>query len=148
MDPATLSKGKRITCAQVTDMETKAKLEALDKMGGGITVNYPDVLKVLDGFHSVKITNQTTGKEEVLCLVKMCVACSKGYASNPPFPKDGKRCGGCHNVYYCNVECQKKDWKRHKKECKKAQTAKQECRALKKEKRKKKKKKKGRSQKK
>eukprot|EP01084_Bolivina_argentea_P149312 260842_1 len=27
-------------------------------------------------------------------------------------------CSGCKRVYYCNVKCQTKDWKRHKKECK------------------------------
>eukprot|EP01083_Nonionella_stella_P163914 541042_1 len=28
-------------------------------------------------------------------------------------------CGKCKNVYYCNVECQRSDWKQHKKVCKK-----------------------------
>ncbi len=27
------------------------------------------------------------------------------------------QCERCLNAYYCNVECQRKDWKRHKKEC-------------------------------
>jgi hypothetical protein len=37
-------------------------------------------------------------------------------ATNP----DGKLqyCSSCRGVKYCNSECQKKDWKRHKKECK------------------------------
>lgn len=30
-----------------------------------------------------------------------------------------KKCSGCEKVYYCNAECQKKDWSNHKKECKK-----------------------------
>ena len=28
-----------------------------------------------------------------------------------------KRCGGCKTVSYCGAECQKKDWKRHKRAC-------------------------------
>jgi hypothetical protein len=27
-------------------------------------------------------------------------------------------CGGCHGVWYCDGDCQKADWSRHKKECK------------------------------
>lgn len=30
-----------------------------------------------------------------------------------------KQCDRCRRAYYCSKECQEKDWKRHKKECKK-----------------------------
>ncbi|KAF9007114.1 hypothetical protein BDQ17DRAFT_1302547 [Cyathus striatus] len=30
-----------------------------------------------------------------------------------------KRCSACHLVYYCNTNCQNRDWKNHKPECKK-----------------------------
>lgn len=33
-------------------------------------------------------------------------------------PTDQK-CKGCGMVYYCGSDCQKADWKRHKKQCKK-----------------------------
>jgi hypothetical protein len=29
-----------------------------------------------------------------------------------------KKCGNCLKIYYCSLECQKKDWQRHKIECK------------------------------
>ena len=31
--------------------------------------------------------------------------------------EDSKKCGQCHRVYYCSVQCQKKDWKSHKATC-------------------------------
>ena len=30
-----------------------------------------------------------------------------------------KKCGGCNNIFYCSKECQRTDWKEHKKICKK-----------------------------
>ena len=33
-----------------------------------------------------------------------------------------KSCGQCHLVHYCSVECQRKDWKTHKKNCKDTDT--------------------------
>ena len=32
-----------------------------------------------------------------------------------------KICGGCRSVYYCNITCQRKDWKAHKSGCQQAQ---------------------------
>jgi hypothetical protein len=29
-----------------------------------------------------------------------------------------KKCAGCHSVFYCNAECQKKDWSNHRVACK------------------------------
>jgi len=39
----------------------------------------------------------------------ICIICSKTRARF--------ECGRCHSVDYCSKECQKKDWKRHKKLC-------------------------------
>ncbi len=48
------------------------------------------------------------GKE----ILNFCKFCNKKNVVN--------RCSGCKSVYYCNTNCQKKDWKlSHKKNCKK-----------------------------
>ena len=31
--------------------------------------------------------------------------------------EEAKRCGKCHKVFYCSVQCQRKDWKSHKEAC-------------------------------
>ena len=41
--------------------------------------------------------------------VGVCPVCSKN-ADN--------RCTACRKIFYCSRECQKKDWKTHKLECK------------------------------
>eukprot|EP01083_Nonionella_stella_P073740 199599_1 len=35
-------------------------------------------------------------------------------------PSVSSRCGACKKVYYCNQICQRNDWKKHKKQCKKS----------------------------
>eukprot|EP00484_Ammonia_sp_Unknown_P017153 CAMPEP_0197028032 /NCGR_PEP_ID=MMETSP1384-20130603/7840_1 /TAXON_ID=29189 /ORGANISM="Ammonia sp." /LENGTH=380 /DNA_ID=CAMNT_0042456969 /DNA_START=60 /DNA_END=1202 /DNA_ORIENTATION=- len=45
-----------------------------------------------------------------------CAYCSCSNAS--------MRCGGCKRRYYCNAECQRTHWKRHKTECKKLRNGK------------------------
>eukprot|EP01083_Nonionella_stella_P304980 1062157_1 len=47
--------------------------------------------------------------------MKRCRKCN--YCGKLGF--DMKRCGKCKNVHYCDVKCQKPDWKLHKKICKK-----------------------------
>ncbi len=46
--------------------------------------------------------------------IKTCNSCNKIQDSSP------KQCGRCKKVYYCNKECQRKDWKTHKQICKKS----------------------------
>ena len=48
----------------------------------------------------------------VYCLSRFCSGCLKTAAEMP-------RCSGCGKVSYCSEECQKKDWKKHKVDCKK-----------------------------
>jgi MYND finger len=40
---------------------------------------------------------------------KVCNVCGKGGRL--------KKCGRCETVFYCGVECQKKDWDEHKGKC-------------------------------
>ncbi|KAI0726157.1 hypothetical protein C8Q72DRAFT_540561 [Fomitopsis betulina] len=37
------------------------------------------------------------------------------------------QCGGYKSIYYCGKDCQRRDWKRHKKYCKKSGTESQEA---------------------
>ena len=46
---------------------------------------------------------------------KKCANCKK-------FGLKFKKCSACQSVYYCSRECQRSDWKKHKKVCKKAKT--------------------------
>lgn len=48
---------------------------------------------------------------------KICATCNKGYGANPAFPDNGKLCGGCKQVYYCDRDCQRADWSKHKLLC-------------------------------
>ncbi len=43
---------------------------------------------------------------------RMCRACKKDEPCDVM-----KRCGRCHMAYYCSSECQKKDWRGHRKDC-------------------------------
>mmetsp|Transcript_5066 Transcript_5066/g.12084 ORF Transcript_5066/g.12084 Transcript_5066/m.12084 type:complete len:485 (+) Transcript_5066:75-1529(+) len=47
---------------------------------------------------------------------KMCRKCGKSDSSES-FQESLMKCGRCHQAYYCNRECQKADWKDHKKTC-------------------------------
>ncbi|KAJ7193918.1 hypothetical protein GGX14DRAFT_405079 [Mycena pura] len=46
--------------------------------------------------------------------VDLCQQCAKP----PPDGTDLKKCSQCQSVFYCSKECQREDWKCHKKACK------------------------------
>jgi hypothetical protein len=49
--------------------------------------------------------------------LKACKTCGKLKAELSKEEKKLKTCGKCKRVAYCSKECQKKDWKGHKKNC-------------------------------
>lgn len=53
-----------------------------------------------------------------------CEKCEKEFEKNSCFAgyrEDLKACPGCESAFYCSRECQKADWRRHKKDHKKKQ---------------------------
>ncbi|PVH78760.1 hypothetical protein DL98DRAFT_516563 [Cadophora sp. DSE1049] len=49
-------------------------------------------------------------------MAPSCKVCQQ--TDDPDFPL--KKCGKCNEVFYCSADCQKEDWKSHKKLCGKA----------------------------
>lgn len=56
--------------------------------------------------------NDESSFDEILCNIEFCYNCKKTV-------EQMKRCGKCKTAKYCSAECQKKDWPKHKLECKK-----------------------------
>jgi len=50
-------------------------------------------------------------------FLRCCAHCQKMETGNEE--KKMMKCGKCKDVYYCDGDCQKQDWVRHKKTCKK-----------------------------
>ena len=71
---------------------------------------YVNILKLCSPTCSRAIVTLTR-KKDGRTLEASCKACKK-------YVKDLKRCGKCGMVYYCSKECQIKDWKDHKEDCK------------------------------
>ena len=70
---------------------------------------------------NIKVSLRTISQNE-----KTCNICRKENDSM-------LRCSGCKKVFYCNVLCQRKDWKNHKQECKKVVNQSEEQKETKKE---------------
>ena len=56
-----------------------------------------------------KVFKKAAGKEN---LTTICCGCHKATVMTKI-----KKCGACKAVQYCSLECQKEDWKKHKKNC-------------------------------
>ena len=63
--------------------------------------------------------NKETEKEEKQPAIGLCMFCRKNEDELVKEEKRLMRCGKCNreDVMYCSKECQKKDWKEHKKIC-------------------------------
>ena len=73
-----------------------------------IIIEYGNVpLSILD---NLKLEIRT-GLSFLRIVDKTCKSCENKNK------KQLKRCSKCEVVYYCNKECQRKDWKEHKIEC-------------------------------
>ncbi|CAB9513372.1 repeat and MYND domain-containing protein 2 [Seminavis robusta] len=57
-------------------------------------------------FNVLEVVNIKPDEEKLA----LCTACGT--------PHGLKKCSGCSSLRYCSKDCQKSDWKRHKKECK------------------------------
>lgn len=58
-----------------------------------------------------KLTRRKHLEDETMQGYMRCGFCLDG-------TKSRKKCGRCKAKYYCSLECQRKDWGEHKKECK------------------------------
>jgi hypothetical protein len=68
----------------------------------GMPVSLEDAMSLLDGATMHNITNLRDGEMVTFVALPSCHLCRLGSRPNSEFPADGKRCGGCRAVYYCN----------------------------------------------
>jgi hypothetical protein len=68
----------------------------------GMPVSLEDAMSLLDGTTMHNITNLRDGEMVTFVALPSCHLCRLGSRPNSEFPADGKRCGGCRAVHYCN----------------------------------------------
>ena len=73
------------------------------------------VFDTLGGLQQTKdiVGAKTEGEDEFRWYMRKCNVCGLTQKQ-----KKLKKCGSCKCVFYCSLECQKRDWKDHKKVCK------------------------------
>merc|ERR1712098_665312 len=71
-----------------------------------------DMYEFLIKKEAEQLSTDRSGKTaEEFLFQNLCSGC------NVHFKEKLKFCSRCRNVYYCSPECQKRDWKRHKADC-------------------------------
>lgn len=105
------SEEKKI-CLQLLDEHSKkiktkiptTKSQILENTKGDSKIKSNETLLIQKNETKKDSPKETTQNE------KKCNHCGK---------ESKLRCGKCHSIYYCDQECQKKDWSSHKLKCSK-----------------------------
>ena len=85
-----------------------AHLKSVD--GSPLVVLPPDQETPLTKAAKGKNKGRGKVKKATDVAIHTCFTCGKSGAKL-------SSCSQCHRAYYCNRECQRKDWKRHKRAC-------------------------------
>jgi hypothetical protein len=94
-------------------LELNEKARALTKSKNKIVVAYAKELLGIEKAPSIS-TEKYTQLYSRDSVVQKCFTCQKAADKDTVM----KRCSKCRKAYYCSVACQKKDWNKHKLECK------------------------------
>ena len=98
---------KKSRCPTTSDSGTATQLRDLSISSNSISAAVVSP--------TVKINNKTDAKSLWLTVFK-CFQCGK-HGHNLP------KCRQCSQAYYCNADCQRKHWKKHKPVCRAAVAA-------------------------
>lgn len=97
-----------IACNLDIDDYTNPDVSSLFQVGTIIYIRDPWVKYAMDGNIAMRVEDSKD-----IAFVKQVHCCNSCQAANVKL----LRCGKCSAAFYCNAECQKKDWTRHKKVC-------------------------------
>lgn len=104
-----------ISCKKITTIQANKNKTITESklLGDFMMIGYKDQSSEMYNIHTKEIIDESFKSVKngfVYVPPGLCNTC---------FQEATKKCGRCKNVYYCSRECQRKDWKSHKKNCKK-----------------------------